>query len=143
MTKGDASWQGLSFPTGDVYQWEPDSTYIRKAPYFDGMQAEPAPVTDISGARVLAVLGDSVTTDHISPAGNIKTDGPAGKYLTEHGVKPPDFNSYGSRRGNHEVMVRGHVCQCAPAQQAGAGHRGRRNAAAAGRRSRCRSSTPA
>ncbi len=104
---GDANWQGLSFPTGDVYQWEPDSTYIRKAPYFDGITKTPAPVTDILGARVLAVLGDSVTTDHISPAGNIKANGPAGKYLAEHGVKPTDFNSYGSRRGNHEVMVRG------------------------------------
>ncbi len=107
VTDGDASWQGLSFPTGDVYQWEPDSTYIRQAPYFDGMTMTPAPVTDIAGARVLAVLGDSVTTDHISPAGSIKANGPAGKYLTEHGVKPTDFNSYGSRRGNHEVMVRG------------------------------------
>jgi aconitate hydratase len=107
VSAGDASWQGLSFPTGDVYQWEPDSTYIRQAPYFDGMTAKPAPVTDIAGARVLAVLGDSVTTDHISPAGNIKASGPAGKYLAEHGVKPADFNSYGSRRGNHEVMVRG------------------------------------
>jgi aconitate hydratase len=107
VTKGDASWQGLSFPTGDVYQWEPDSTYIRQAPYFDGMTSKPAPVTDINGARVLAVLGDSVTTDHISPAGNIKANGSAGKYLTEHGVKAADFNSYGSRRGNHEVMVRG------------------------------------
>ncbi len=107
VTDGDASWQGLSFPTGDVYQWEPDSTYIRQAPYFDGMTMTPAPVTDIVGARVLAVLGDSVTTDHISPAGSIKLNGPAGKYLTEHGVKPTDFNSYGSRRGNHEVMVRG------------------------------------
>jgi aconitate hydratase len=107
VSHGDANWQKLSFPTGDVYQWEPDSTYIRKAPYFDGMPAQPAPVTDISGARVLAVLGDSVTTDHISPAGSIKLNGPAGKYLTEHGVKPADFNSYGSRRGNHEVMVRG------------------------------------
>ncbi len=107
VTDGDASWQGLSFPTGDVYQWEPDSTYIRQAPYFDGMTMTPAPVTDIAGARVLAVLGDSVTTDHISPAGSIKLNGPAGKYLTEHGVKPTDFNSYGSRRGNHEVMVRG------------------------------------
>ena len=107
VTDGDASWQGLSFPLGDVYQWEPDSTYIRKAPYFDGMTMTPAPVTDIVGARVLAVLGDSVTTDHISPAGSIKVNGPAGKYLTEHGVKPADFNSYGSRRGNHEVMVRG------------------------------------
>jgi aconitate hydratase len=107
VADGDASWQGLSFPTGDVYQWEPDSTYIRQAPYFDGMTSKPAPVTDIAGARVLAVLGDSVTTDHISPAGNIKANGPAGKYLADHGVKPADFNSYGSRRGNHEVMVRG------------------------------------
>ena len=107
VTQGDANWQGLKFPTGDVYQWEPDSTYIRQAPYFDGMGITPAPVTDIAGARVLAVLGDSVTTDHISPAGNIKANGPAGKYLAEHGVKPADFNSYGSRRGNHEVMVRG------------------------------------
>jgi aconitate hydratase len=107
VSLGDANWQGLSFPTGDVYKWEPDSTYIRKAPYFDGMKAKPAPVTDILGARVLAVLGDSVTTDHISPAGSIKANGPAGKYLSENGVKPADFNSYGSRRGNHEVMVRG------------------------------------
>jgi aconitate hydratase len=107
VTLGDANWQGLSFPTGDVYKWELDSTYIRRAPYFDGITKTPAPVTDILGARVLAVLGDSVTTDHISPAGNIKVNGPAGKYLSEHGVKPADFNSYGSRRGNHEVMVRG------------------------------------
>src|ERR1700678_231600 len=107
VSLGDSNWQGLSFPTGEVYQWEPDSTYIRKAPYFDGITRTPAPVTDILGARVLAVLGDSVTTDHISPAGNIKASGPAGKYLAEHGVKPADFNSYGSRRGNHEVMVRG------------------------------------
>ena len=107
VARGDANWQGLNFPTGDVYQWEPDSTYIRQAPYFDGMTMTPPPVEDIHGARVLAVLGDSVTTDHISPAGNIKANGPAGKYLAEHGVKPADFNSYGSRRGNHEVMVRG------------------------------------
>jgi aconitate hydratase len=107
VSDGDASWQGLSFPTGDVYQWEPDSTYIRQAPYFDGITKTPAPVSDIVGARVLAVLGDSATTDHISPAGNIKANGPAGKYLAEHGVKAADFNSYGSRRGNHEVMVRG------------------------------------
>jgi aconitate hydratase len=107
VSLGDANWQGLSFPTGDVYQWEPDSTYIRKAPYFDGIAPTPAPVTDILAARVLAVLGDSVTTDHISPAGNIKANGPAGKYLADHGVKPSEFNSYGSRRGNHEVMVRG------------------------------------
>jgi aconitate hydratase len=107
VSRGDANWQGLKFPTGEVYQWEPDSTYIRKAPYFDGITKTPAPVADIVGARVLAVLGDSVTTDHISPAGNIKANGPAGKYLAEHGVKPAEFNSYGSRRGNHEVMVRG------------------------------------
>ncbi len=107
VSDGDANWQGLKFPTGDVYQWEPDSTYIRKAPYFDGITKAPEPVQDIVGARVLAVLGDSVTTDHISPAGNIKANGPAGKYLAAHGVKPADFNSYGSRRGNHEVMVRG------------------------------------
>jgi aconitate hydratase len=107
VSLGDANWQGLKFPTGEVYQWEAGSTYIRKAPYFDGITKTPAPVTDILGARALAVLGDSVTTDHISPAGNIKANGPAGKYLAEHGVKPAEFNSYGSRRGNHEVMVRG------------------------------------
>jgi aconitate hydratase len=107
VTDGDNNWQSLKFPDGETYGWEPNSTYIRKAPYFDGMAAKPAPVDDIHGARVLAVLGDSVTTDHISPAGSIKLNGPAGKYLIEHGVKPSDFNSYGSRRGNHEVMVRG------------------------------------
>jgi aconitate hydratase len=107
VSDGDQNWQSLKFPDGETYGWEPDSTYIRKAPYFDGMPPTPAPVEDIHGARVLAVLGDSVTTDHISPAGSIKLNGPAGKYLTEHGVKPSDFNSYGSRRGNHEVMVRG------------------------------------
>ncbi len=107
VSDGDENWQRLKFPDGDVYGWEPDSTYIRKAPYFDGMPQRPAAVADITGARVLAVLGDSVTTDHISPAGSIKADGPAGKYLADHGVKIADFNSYGSRRGNHEVMVRG------------------------------------
>jgi aconitate hydratase len=107
VTLGDTNWQGLKFPLGDTYEWEPDSTYIRKAPYFDGITPSPAPVHDIANARVLAILGDSVTTDHISPAGSIKANGPAGKYLSEHGVKPIDFNSYGSRRGNHEVMVRG------------------------------------
>jgi aconitate hydratase len=107
VSLGDANWQGLKFPTGAVYQWETNSTYIRKAPFFDGITKTPEPVTDILGARVLAVLGDSVTTDHISPAGNIKANGPAGKYLATHGVKASDFNSYGSRRGNHEVMVRG------------------------------------
>jgi aconitate hydratase len=107
VADGDANWQHLKFPSGETYGWEPDSTYIRKAPYFDGMPAMPADVQDITDARVLAVLGDSVTTDHISPAGSIKLNGPAGKYLSDHGVKPSDFNSYGSRRGNHEVMVRG------------------------------------
>jgi aconitate hydratase len=107
VSHGDANWQNLKFPSGETYGWETDSTYIRKAPYFDGMPATPAEVRDITDARVLTVLGDSVTTDHISPAGSIKLNGPAGKYLTDHGVKPADFNSYGSRRGNHEVMVRG------------------------------------
>jgi aconitate hydratase len=105
--EGDERWRGLSIPKGQTYAWEKDSTYIRRAPYFDDMKIKPSPVEDIKEARVLAVLGDSVTTDHISPAGSIKKDGPAGKYLQEHGVKPADFNSYGSRRGNHEVMVRG------------------------------------
>jgi aconitate hydratase len=105
--KGDERWQGLSVPKGQTYAWETDSTYIRRAPYFDDMEVNPAPVQEIKKARVLAVLGDSVTTDHISPAGSIKKDSPAGKHLQEQGVKPADFNSYGSRRGNHEVMVRG------------------------------------
>jgi aconitate hydratase len=105
--QGDERWRGLAVPKGETYAWEKDSTYIRRAPYFDDMDVKPAPVQEIKKARVLAVLGDSVTTDHISPAGSIKKDSPAGKYLQEHGVKPADFNSYGSRRGNHEVMVRG------------------------------------
>jgi aconitate hydratase len=104
---GDAQWQALSIPTGKTFEWDPDSTYVRKAPYFDGMTMETSPVEDITGARVLAKLGDSVTTDHISPASAIKADSPAGRYLTEHGVERRDFNSYGSRRGNHEVMIRG------------------------------------
>jgi aconitate hydratase len=105
--EGDDRWRGLAVPKGETYTWEKDSTYIRRAPYFDDMDVKPAPIEEIKKARVLAVLGDSVTTDHISPAGSIKKDSPAGKYLQEHGVKPADFNSYGSRRGNHEVMVRG------------------------------------
>ncbi|HEX3787823.1 MAG TPA: aconitate hydratase [Pseudonocardiaceae bacterium] len=104
---GDERWRSLPTPTGKVFEWDADSTYVRKPPYFEGMGTDPEPVTDISGARVLALLGDSVTTDHISPAGSIKGDSPAGKYLTEHGVDRRDFNSYGSRRGNHEVMIRG------------------------------------
>src|SRR4051794_30142446 len=105
--KGDDNWRGLDVPTGDRYAWNAESTYIAKAPYFDGMEPEPSPVTDIENARVLAKLGDSVTTDHISPAGAIKKDAPAGRYLQEKGVEVRDFNSYGSRRGNHEVMIRG------------------------------------
>jgi aconitate hydratase len=105
--EGDKRWQSLKTPTGDTFAWDAKSTYVRKPPYFDDMTMDPAPVTNISGARVLAKLGDSVTTDHISPAGSIKGDSPAGKYLTDHGVSRVDFNSYGSRRGNHEVMIRG------------------------------------
>jgi aconitate hydratase len=105
--EGDHRWKSLATPTGKTFEWDTNSTYVRKPPYFEGMPKEPTPVTDISGARVLAVLGDSVTTDHISPAGNIKADSPAGKYLAEHGIDRADFNSYGSRRGNHEIMIRG------------------------------------
>jgi aconitate hydratase len=105
--QGDERWQGLDVPLGDTYAWDGASTYIKHPPYFEGMPRTPAPISDLKGARVLAVLGDSVTTDHISPAGNIKKDVPAGQYLIAHGVDPKDFNSYGARRGNHEVMVRG------------------------------------
>jgi aconitate hydratase len=104
---GDEEWQSLPTPEGEIFAWDSASTYVRKPPYFEGMPAEPAPVTDIEGARVLLKLGDSITTDHISPAGSIKADSPAGQYLSEHGVERKDFNSYGSRRGNHEVMIRG------------------------------------
>ena len=105
--EGDHRWKSLATPTGKIFEWDAKSTYVRRPPYFDGMPKQPTPVTDISGARVLAILGDSVTTDHISPAGNIKADSPAGIYLAEHGIDRVDFNSYGSRRGNHEVMIRG------------------------------------
>jgi aconitate hydratase len=105
--RGDSRWQGLQVPEGSQFAWDAESTYVRKPTFLEGMTMEPAPLRDISGARVLAVLGDSVTTDHISPAGSIKADSPAGKYLIEKGVKPSDFNSYGARRGNHEVMMRG------------------------------------
>jgi aconitate hydratase len=105
--EGDHRWKSLATPTGKTFEWDLRSTYVRKPPYFEGMPKEPTPVKDISGARVLAVLGDSVTTDHISPAGNIKADSPAGKYLADHGIDRADFNSYGSRRGNHEIMIRG------------------------------------
>ena len=104
---GDDAWRNLPVPDGDLYAWEPDSTYVRRPRYLEGLPREPGAVADIEGARCLVVLGDSVTTDHISPAGSIKADSPAGHYLVEHGVEPRDFNSYGARRGNHEVMVRG------------------------------------
>jgi aconitate hydratase len=105
--QGDERWAALAVPQGERYEWGTTSTYVRQPPYFDDMPDQPAPLVDIHGARVLAKLGDSVTTDHISPAGNIRKDGPAGEWLIDHGVAPGDFNSYGSRRGNHEVMVRG------------------------------------
>jgi aconitate hydratase len=104
---GDERWRELDTPSGDLFAWDPDSTYVRLPPYFEGMQREPGTVEDISGARVLVMLGDSVTTDHISPAGAIRPQSPAGEYLIEHGVERREFNSYGARRGNHEVMVRG------------------------------------
>lgn len=121
---GDAQWQALEIPTGNTFEWDPQSTYVRKPPYFDGMTMETTPVSDIAGARVLAKLGDSVTTDHISPAGAIKADTPAGKYLTEHGVERRDFNSYGSRRGNHEVMIRGTFANIRLRNQIAAGTEG-------------------
>jgi aconitate hydratase len=105
--EGDERWNGLEIPTGDRFAWDDASTYVALPPYFEGMDPEPEPLQDMSGARVLAKLGDSVTTDHISPAGSIKKDSPAGKWLIDHGVEPREFNSYGSRRGHHEVMMRG------------------------------------
>ena len=105
--EGDERWRALPVPTGDNFAWEADSTYIRKPPFLENLTREPKPLVDITGARALAVLGDSITTDHISPAGSIKADSPAGKYLIANGVEPKEFNSYGARRGNHEVMMRG------------------------------------
>jgi aconitate hydratase len=104
---GDEHWRALPIPEGDLYVWDPKSTYIKHPPFFEGMPAKPAPPEDLHSLRALAMLGDSVTTDHISPAGSIPADSPAGKYLISHGVQPKDFNSYGARRGNHEVMMRG------------------------------------
>jgi aconitate hydratase len=104
---GDDNWQRMSAPTGPSYDWDPKSTYVREPPFFEGMSAQPAPLTDIVAARALVILGDSITTDHISPAGSIPPDSPAGRYLIEHGVERSEFNSYGARRGNHEVLVRG------------------------------------
>src|SRR3954451_2764840 len=119
--EGDENWRSLDVPGGDRFAWDDASTYVRHAPYFDGMDREPAGVTDIEGARVLAKLGDSVTTDHISPAGAIKKDSPAGRYLQEHGIEQRDFNSYGSRRGNHEVMIRGTFANIRLRNQLGGG----------------------
>jgi aconitate hydratase len=107
VSEGDEHWQYLPIPSGGLYEWDPTSTYMHEPPFFQGLAPQPGPLTDISGARVLVMLGDSVTTDHISPAGNIAKDSPAGRYLIEHGVQPIDFNQYGTRRGNDEVMVRG------------------------------------
>src|SRR5699024_11304289 len=104
---GDPRWRGMALAEGDTFEWQPQSTYVRKPTFFDAMPRQPELLTDIADARVLALLGDSVTTDHISPAGAIRRDSPAGQYLISHGVEPRDFNSYGSRRGNHEVMIRG------------------------------------
>src|SRR5205814_10068917 len=104
---GDELWRSLPVPAGDMFTWDLASTYVRRPPFFDGLAPEPGPLEDVEGARVLALLGDSVTTDHISPAGTIRPDSPAGRYLIQHGMQPRDFNAYGSRRGNHEVMLRG------------------------------------
>ena len=121
---GDERWRALNTPSGNTFTWDPASTYVRKPPYFEGMTPQPVPVTDIDGARVLAMLGDSVTTDHISPAGSIKADSPAGQYLAEHGVDRRDYNSYGSRRGNHEVMIRGTFANIRLRNQLAAGTEG-------------------
>ena len=107
MFKGDEQWQSLDVPSGETYAWDADSTYVKNPPYFEGMTMEPPGIRAITGARALAMLGDSITTDHISPAGNIPASSPAGKWLIAHGVEKKDFNSYGARRGNHEVMMRG------------------------------------
>ncbi len=131
---GDARWQSIDVAASQTYAWPADSTYIRNPPYFDGMTLDVAPAEDIAGARCLAVLGDSITTDHISPAGSIKPNSPAGKYLIEKGVDPKDFNSLGSRRGNHEVMMRGTFANIRLRNLHGAGHRRRRDPASAGRR---------
>ena len=141
---GDERWNSLEVPTGERFEWDPRSTYVRRPPFFDEMPREPVPPEDIERARVLAVLGDSVTTDHISPAGSIKRDGPAARYLNEHHVEARDFNSYGSRRGNHEVMMRGTFANIRLRNLLAPGHRGRRDAstwAPTARASRCRSTT--
>jgi aconitate hydratase len=122
--EGDERWRTLPVPTGDRFQWDGDSTYIRRPPFLENLTRDPAPRHDIHSARALAVLGDSITTDHISPAGSIKADSPAGRYLIEHGVQPKDFNSYGARRGNHEVMMRGTFANVRLRNQLAAGTEG-------------------
>ena len=131
---GDERWQSLPVPTGERFEWTDDSTYIRNPPFFEGITHEPTPPADIRGARVLALLGDSVTTDHISPAGSIKADSPAGKYLIAKGVQPADFNSYGARRGNHEVMMRGTFANIRLRNQLAPGTEGGWTTLSAGRR---------
>ena len=131
---GDENWAALPVPEGDLFAWDPDSTYVRLPPYFEGMSPEPGTVEDVAGARCLVMVGDSVTTDHISPAGAIKPDSPAGRYLVEHGVERKDFNSYGSRRGNHEVMVRGTFANVRLRNLLVPGERGHLDRAPAGRR---------
>ena len=132
--EGEDAWRELPVPTGELFDWEDASTYVRRPPYFDGMAPAAGTIDDIGGARCLVSIGDSVTTDHISPAGSIKLDSPAGDYLVGHGVERADFNSYGSRRGNHEVMVRGHVRERAAAQPARPRIRGNVDGAPPGRR---------
>ena len=122
--RGDDLWEAVPVSVGTRFSWDSDSTYVRRPPYFDGMSMDPPGIPTVNGARALAVLGDSITTDHISPAGAIQADSPAGEYLSEHGIAPADFNSYGSRRGNHEVMMRGTFANIPLAQRDGAGYRG-------------------
>ena len=132
--KGDENWSSIKIPQGKCYAWDKASTYVKNPPYFDGMTMTPAKVGDVHGARALAVLGDSVTTDHISPAGNISKTSPAARYLIEQGVQPVDFNSYGARRGNHEVMMRGTFANIRLRNLLAPGHRGRRHRARPERR---------
>ncbi len=139
---GDEHWQAIQVPQDEVYQWQETSTYVRNPPYFKGMSMTPRAVADIRGARALAVLGDSVTTDHISPAGNIAKASPAAKYLMAQGVQPVDFNQYGARRGNHEVMMRGTFANIRLRNLLAPGHRRRCHDSRADAASRCRSTTP-
>ena len=138
---GNPTWNAVKVPEGDLFDFRDESTYIQDPPFFQGLTLAPAPVADIRNARILAILGDSVTTDHISPAGDIALDSPAGRYLQSRGVQKKDFNSYGSRRGNDRVMVRGHLREHPPQEPDGAGRRGRSDGPPAERRAACRSTT--